>query len=311
MIDFDKEDLLFLAPLAGYTDLPFREVVKKFGADVTVSEMISSNALVYNSAKTLKMLEKSSCEVPYIVQIAGNNEKIIKEAVLILNDMPGIDGIDLNCGCPVPKVVRQGSGSALLKDLSKMSKIIKTIKKNSNKRYTSVKARLGFDSKIAKEIAITCENSGADFLTLHARTRSDGYKSDRIDYNEIKEAKEVLNIPLIANGNVVNLKSYKNIKNITKADGVMIGRGAIGNPWIFYQIKNDIQILKKEKIQEIVLEHFERMLDFYGEKATGIFRKHLHTYSKNFADATAFRDKVNRVEDPFVLKQYIKSFFAS
>jgi len=246
MIDFDKEDLLFLSPLAGYTDLPFREVVKKFGADVTVSEMISSNALVYNSAKTLKMLEKSSDEVPFIVQIAGNNEKIIKEAVLILNDIPGIDGIDLNCGCPVPKVVRQGSGSALLKDLPKMSKIIETIKKNSNKRYTSVKARLGFDSKIAKEIAITCENSGADFLTLHARTRSDGYKSNKIDYNEIKKAKEVLNIPLVANGNV-----------------------------------------------------------------TGIFRKHLHVYSKNFADATAFRDKVNRVEDPLVLKQYIKSFFIS
>jgi len=125
---------------------------------------------------------------------------------LILNDIPGIDGIDLNCGCPVPKVVRQGSGSALLKDLPKMSKIIETIKKNSNKRYTSVKARLGFDSKIAKEIAITCENSGADFLTLHARTRSDGYKSNKIDYNEIKKAKEVLNIPLIAKNHIKILK---------------------------------------------------------------------------------------------------------
>ncbi len=311
MIDFKQKNLLFLAPLAGYTDLPFRQVVKRFGADVTVSEMISSNALVYNSKKTLKMLEKSPKETPYIIQIAGNDENIIKKAVLMLNDMEGIDGIDLNCGCPVPKVVRQGAGSALLKDLSKMSKLIGIIKKYSNKRYTSVKTRLGFTEKIPQDIAKICEESGADFVTFHARTRSDGYKSDRVDYEAIRRAKEVISIPLIANGNIVDLNSYRRVKKITGADAVMIGRGAVGNPWIFYQIKNDLEKVDKSTIREIVLLHFETMLEFYQDKAVGIFRKHLHTYSKNFPNATIFRDKVNRTEDSKMVKMYIEEFFTN
>ncbi len=309
MIDFKQENLLFLAPLAGYTDLPFRQVVKKFGADVTVSEMISSNALVYNSQKTLKMLKKSPEETPYIVQIAGSDEDVIKKAVLMLNDMEGIDGIDLNCGCPVPKVVKQGAGSALLKDLPKMSRLIKTIKKYSNKRYTSVKSRLGFDKKIATQIVKVCEESGADFVTFHARLRSDGYKSDRVDYDEIRRAKEATNIPLIANGNITDLKSYKIIKKTTNADAVMIGRGAVGNPWIFYQIKNNLDFVDKKTIKEIVAMHFESMLEFYQDKAVGIFRKHLHTYSKNFPNATIFRDKINRIEDKELIRRYIEEFF--
>jgi len=310
MIDFKQENLLFLAPLAGYTDSPFREVVKKFGADVTISEMISSNALIYNSKKTLKMVEKFPGETPYIVQIAGNDEEVIKKAVLKLNEMEGIDGIDLNCGCPAPKVVKHGSGSALLKDLPKMSRLIKTIKKYSNKRYTSVKSRLGFDKKIPKEIAIVCEESGADFVTFHARTKRDGYKSDRIDYEVLKEAKEAINIPLIVNGNITDPFSYKKAKSITNADGAMIGRGATGNPWIFYQIKNGLDVVKKDTIKEIVLAHFDAMLKFYGERAVGIFRKHLHLYSKNFPNATAFRDRVNRITDPLLMRESIEEFFS-
>ena len=309
MIDFSKKDLLFLAPLAGFTDLPFRQVVKKFGVDVTVSEMISSNALVYHSKKSYKMLEKAPNEIPYIVQIAGSNIEIIKKAVLILNEIEGIDGIDLNCGCPVPKVVKQGSGSALLNDLPKMGKIIETIKKYSNKRYTSVKTRLGFSAKKPKEIAKVCEDSGADFVTFHARTRSDGYKKERIDYIALKEAKEVLSIPLVANGDITTLERYNNVKKITGAEAVMIGRGAVGNPWIFYQIKNSLKTVEKEKIKEIVLEHFDSMLSFYGKRAVGIFRKHIHSYSKNFPNATSFRDKINRIEDPILIKKYINDFF--
>ncbi len=124
-LDF-SQPLLVLAPLAGYTDLPFRSVVKKFGVDLTVSEMISSNALVYNSAKTLKMIEKSPAEDPYFVQLSGNKAELIRDAVLILNDMPGIDGIDLNCGCPAPKVFNHGSGSNLLGDLPKLVEILST-----------------------------------------------------------------------------------------------------------------------------------------------------------------------------------------
>ncbi len=309
MIDFSKKDLLFLAPLAGFTDLPFRQVVKKFGVDVTVSEMISSNALVYNSKKTYKMLEKAQNETPYIVQIAGSDIEIIKKAVLILNEIEGIDGIDLNCGCPVPKVVKQGSGSALLKDLPKMGKIIETIKKYSNKRYTSVKSRLGFSTKNHKEIAKVCEESGADFVTFHARTRSDAYKKERIDYEALREVKEAISIPLVANGDINTFERYKEVKKITEADAIMIGRGAVGNPWIFYQIKNSLESVEKEKIKEIVLEHFENMLEFYGERAVGIFRKHIHSYSKNFPNATVFRDKINRVENPLLIKEYIDDFF--
>jgi len=309
MINFSKKDILFLAPLAGFTDLPFRKVVKKFGADVTISEMISSNALVYNSKKTYKMLEKASNETPYIVQIAGSDIDIIKHAVQILNDIDGIDGIDLNCGCPVPKVVKQGSGSALLKDLPKMGKIIETIKKYSNKRYTSVKSRLGFSDKKPDIIAKICENSGADFITFHARTRSDAYKKERIDYESIARAKEAVDIPLVANGDITTLEKYKEVKSITHADAVMIGRGAVGNPWIFYQIKNNLEIIQKEKIKEIVSEHFENMLEFYGERAVGIFRKHIHSYSKNFPNATIFRDKINRIDNPEIVKEYINQFF--
>ncbi len=310
MIDFSKKDLLFLAPLAGFTDLPFRQVVKKFGADVTVSEMISSNALVYNSKKTYKMLEKAPNETPYIVQIAGNDIEVIKKAVMILNDIDGIDGIDLNCGCPVPKVVKQGSGSALLNDLPKMGKIIETIKKYSDKQYTSVKSRLGFSEKKPGEIAKVCEDSGADFVTFHARTRSDAYKKERIDYESIAKAKQAISIPLVANGDITTLETYKEVKKITGADAIMIGRGAVGNPWIFYQIKNSLNKVEKEKIKEIVLEHFESMLNFYGERAVGIFRKHIHSYSKNFPNATIFRDKVNRAEDPLLIKEYINEFFS-
>ena len=311
MIDFSKKDLLFLAPLAGFTDLPFRGVVKKFGADVTISEMISSNALVYSSKKTYKMIKKAKNETPFIVQIAGNNKEIVKEAVLILNEIEGIDGIDLNCGCPVPKVVKQGSGSALLNDLSKMAKIIETIKVNSNKKYTSVKSRLGFNEKNAPKIAKICEDSGADFVVFHGRTRSDGYKKDRIDYNEIKAAKKAVKIPIIANGEIDSFEKYKYVKNLTNADAIMIGRGAIGNPWIFYQIKKGVKELKKEKIKEIVIEHFDSMVEFYGERGVLLFRKHIHSYSKNFPYAASFRDKFNKIKDVKVARESILDFFSS
>ncbi len=307
-IDFDK-GILALAPLAGFTDLPFRSLVKKFGADLTYSEMISSNALVYNSPKTLKMLEKSPLETPYIVQIAGSNLEVIKEAVLMLNDTEGIDGIDLNCGCPVPKVVSQDAGSALLKDLPKMGKIIETIKKHSNKRYTSVKTRLGFDTKIPAQVAKLIEDSGADFMAIHGRTRSGGYKA-QVDYEAIAKAKDAVSIPVIANGDITSFEVAKRVKEITGCNSLMIGRGAIGNPWIFYQIKNNLEIVKKEKIKEIVLEHFDNMVSFYGERGVIMFRKHLHTYSKGLPNASSFRDKINKIDDIDKARESIEEFFS-
>lgn len=309
-IDFSKKDIVMLAPLAGYTDLPFRTLAKEFGADITVSEMISSNALKYNSSRTLKMIEKSSNESPYIVQIAGSDLEVIKDAVLILNDYDGIDGIDLNCGCPVPKIVSQNAGSSLLTDLPQMSRIIETIKKYSNKEYTSVKSRLGFNEKIAADIAKSAQSAGADFITFHGRTRAGKYKAP-IDYTPIKEAKEAVDIPVIANGDITSLEIAKHVRSYTGCDGIMIGRGAVGNPWIFYQIKNNLNHVEKEKIQEIVLRHYDLMYNFYGDKGVSIFRKHLHTYSKGFPAASEFRDKINRISDYAILREIISQFFSS
>jgi len=307
MLNFDQ-GIYALAPLAGYTDLPFRSLIKKFGADLTVSEMISANALVYNSKKTFEMLKKSPLEIPYIVQIAGSQPEVIKKAVEILNNIEGIDGIDLNCGCPVPKVVCQNAGSSLLQDLSSLERIIETIKKYSNKRYTSAKVRLGFNEKIPDKIAIACERAGADFLSIHGRTRSGKYKAE-VDYEAIARAREAVNIPIIANGDITGVQKAHQVRDITGCKSLMIGRGAVGNPWIFYQLKNNLETVSKDMIKEIVLEHFDNMISFYGKKGATIFRKHLHTYSKGFPEATAFRDRVNRIEDVDKMRVTIEEFF--
>jgi tRNA-dihydrouridine synthase B len=307
-IEFSKKEALFLAPLAGYTDLPFRSLAKEFGADVTVSEMISANALRYHSKKTLKMVEKSPIETPYIVQLAGSDQESIREAVEILNDIEGIDGIDLNCGCPVPKVIGQDAGSALLKDLPKMAKLVETIKKYSNKNYTSVKSRLGFNEKIPKEIVKTAESAGADFIVFHGRTRAGKYKAP-VDYEAIREAKEISNIPVIANGDIRSIQDLKEVKKLTGCDGVMIGRGAIGKPWIFYQIKKGSMDISKEEIGKIALRHFDLMVEFYGKKGVVMFRKHIHNYSKGLPNAGEFRDKINRVDAVSESRSLIERFF--
>ncbi len=307
-IDFTNKPLYFLAPLAGLTDLPFRSVVKKFGVDVTVSEMISSNALAYGSKKTNKMLEKSSLEDPYSIQIAGSDPEIIRRAIDVINKLDGIDCIDLNCGCPVPKVVNNLQGSALLTDLKKMSNAIKTIKKYSNKEYTSVKIRLGFSEKNHLEIAKICEDSGADFIAVHGRTRSGKFKAS-VDYDAIAEIKSSLNIPVIANGDIDSKEKANWVLDYTKCDGIMIGRGAVGRPWIFKEIKDNVDI-SKDLITDVVLEHFYQMINFYGEYGVVLFRKHLHTYSKyGYQGASEFRDLINRVKDVNEAKDIIENFF--
>lgn len=305
MIDFSKKPL-FLAPLAGFSDLPLRSVVKRFGCDVSVSEMISANALVYDSAKSIQMLKKSPNETPYIVQIAGSDIENIKKAVEIINKFNDIDGIDLNCGCPVPKVVRQFSGSALLKDLDLLKRILQTIKSVSNKKLLSAKVRLGFDEKIPALIAKACEDSGVDYIAIHGRTRVGGY-SAQVDYGAIKIAKQAVKIPVIANGDI-DATNAQEVLELTGADGLMIGRASIGKPWIFQEIKNKSGINDDLK-KQIILAHFDAMLEYYGDQGAYIFRKHLHQYSKGMSEASSFRDEINRTEDINLMRKKIENFF--
>jgi len=314
-LDFSKP-LFALAPLAGFTDLPFRSVVKKFGADLTVSEMISSNALAFQNKRTIKMLEKSSLESPYSIQIAGSDQEIIKKAVEFINMQDGVDIIDLNCGCPAPKVVNNLQGSSLLTDLPTMAKTIRTIKKYSNKEFTSVKMRLGFDSKNHIEIARICEDNGADFIAVHGRTKAGKYKAE-VDYDAIKEIKKAISIPVIANGDITTPQKAKWVLEYTEANGIMVGRGAVGRPWIFELMKNHIYNIGEDKptpklIQKVVLEHFDQMIAHYGDYGAIIFRKHLHTYSKaGYSGASKFRDLVNRIEDVKEMRDFTKEFFYS
>jgi len=308
-LSFDNP-IYVLAPLAGFTDLPFRSVVKKFGADLTVSEMLSSNALAHGSTKTLHMIEKSPNEDPYSVQIAASEIDMARRAVEVLNEKDGIDIIDLNCGCPVPKVVGHGSGSSLLLDLPLMGEIIKTIKDTSNKNLTTVKIRLGFEKKNHIDIAKVVEDSGADFLAVHGRTRAGKFKAE-VDYDAIREIKESVNIPVIANGDIDSYEKAKWVLEHTGADGVMIGRGAVGAPWIFHQLKTGTKYIDKNIKHDIIMEHFDKMIEFYGKHGVAMFRKHTHTYSKGYRGASALRNNVNSIVDIQEYRTVIDDFFST
>ena len=308
-IDFSKH-LYALAPLAGFTDLPFRSVVKKFGVDLTVSEMISANSLVANEKKVSRMLAKSPIEEPFSVQIAGSNLDTVKRAVEIINRYEGIESIDLNCGCPAPKVVGNLQGSALLSDLDQMGRVIETIKRYSHKPYTSVKMRLGFNEKDHVRIAKVAESAGADFIAVHGRTRKGRYK-EAVDYDAIGEVKAAVSIPVIANGDITSVQKARWVLEYTKADGVMIGRAAVKAPWIFAQIKKGLEYPTSELICSVVLEHFEKMIEHYGEYGAVIFRKNLHAYSKaGYKGASEFRDRINRITDVGQMREEIGAFFS-
>ena len=306
-ISFDSP-LYVLAPLAGFTDLPFRSVVKKFGVDLTVSEMISSNALAHGSQKTLKMLEKSHLEDPYSVQISASDPEIARRAVEELNKQEGIDVIDLNCGCPVPKVFGHGSGSALLDDLPRLTEILRTIKEHSNKSTLTAKIRLGVTEKNHVQIAQEIEATGVDFLAVHGRTRAGKFKAP-VDYDAIAEIKEAVSIPVIANGDIDSFEKAQWVLEHTKCDGIMIGRGAVGAPWIFHQLKTGSSDIDTALKHTIIMEHYDKMIEFYGPHGVAMFRKHTHTYSKGYAGASVMRDKVNHISDIVEYRKVLDDFF--
>ncbi|MGX3098911.1 tRNA dihydrouridine synthase [Helicobacter sp. 23-1046] len=299
-----------LAPLAGYTDLPFRSVVKRFGADITVSEMTSAHALVFNPKKTLPLIAKSPNETPYSVQIAGSKKDIITKAVEILNTQQDIDIIDLNCGCPAPKVANHGNGSGLLQNLQLLVEIANLIKEKSNKKYVSLKLRLGFDKKIPLEIANALNDTNVDFVVIHGRTRMDKYKAERIDYDSIALIRRHIAIPLIANGEIKSPKDARRVMDICGAQGVMIGRAAVSAPWIFWQIKHNTDELPPIVKRDIVLEHFDKMIESYGERGAIIFRKNCHAYSKGERNASEFRTIINSTTTPSQMREVIERFFS-
>jgi tRNA-dihydrouridine synthase B len=306
MLPFDYP-ILALAPLAGYTDLPFRKVVKKYEADWTISEMINANALVYENEKTIKMIQKNPNEKPYSVQIAANSPQIAQKAVEILNRYDFVDGIDLNLGCPVKKAIKSGYGGILLTQPKKVASIVETIAKTHNKKFFSVKMRIGFEQINGVEIAKIVQENGADILTIHGRSVKQLYKG-KASYEEIAKIKSFAKIPILANGDIDSFQKYQEVIDFTKCDGVMIGRGAIGKPWIFKEIREGRDVTKDEK-KEVIIEHLKAMVEWYGEYGVVLFRKHLHTYSKGYKGASDFRKKINSVTSSKVVLEMIEELF--
>lgn len=333
-----------LAPMAGFSDKPLRAVIKSLGADITVSEMISIHALVYDNAKTLKMLEANADEHPYALQLSGSKEDIMREAVLRVNELDFVDILDFNCGCPAPKVVNNGNGSALLKDLDKMVRLVNLMKEVSNKPVT-LKLRTGFDKAIPNEIAAALSECPVEYCVVHGRTKVAGYRSDRIEYESIRIIKEQSGKKIIANGDL-GAHNIIDVLGHTGADGAMIGRNALKTPWLFYDLRHNFSALKRaSKVAKergialhelgdahkllgadtlagyeikrpfskgaIVARHFKEMRLFYGARASVLFRKSLHLYARGMVDASEFRARINTIVDNDEMALAISDFFGT
>ncbi len=269
---------LILAPMAGYTDVAFREICKQCGAALTVTEMVSAKALLYKSSKTEDLLVTSNLENPTCVQLFGHEPEVF-EQVVKFECLQKFDIIDLNMGCPAPKIFKNGDGSALLKDINLAQKVISACVKNTNKPIT-VKFRLGVDenSNVATEFAKACEEAGASLISVHGRFTSQGY-SGSVNLEEIARVKQSVKIPVVTNGDVVNKQTYLNALKQTGCDGVMIGRGALGNPFVFCEILGKTNPFTKK---EAIFKHYNMLFGLYDNTTVLLnMRKHLAQYLKN------------------------------
>lgn len=305
---------IILAPMAGITDRPFRIIAKEYGAGLVLTEMISSKAIFYNDKKTKKMLNMKDEKRPISVQIFGNDVEAIKVAVEYINNFADI--IDINMGCPAPKIVKNGDGSALLKDLTLAEKVIKAAVEVSDVPIT-VKFRKGWDNKniVATEFAQMAESAGAKMLTIHGRTREE-YYSGTVDLDIIREVKKTVTIPVIGNGDIKTVEDAKKMFQYTNVDGIMIGRATIGNPWFIRDVIEFLrdeehyrpkQISTEEKLN-VVLKHLNLLIEEKGELvAVKEMRKHIAHYVKNMPNATSIREKVNTIEDKKTLEETLRS----
>lgn len=295
---------VFLAPMAGVTDISFRGLCKEQGCGLVYTEMVSAKALYYGSDNTKKLLRISEEEKPVAVQIFGNDPDIMAKVVEEnFNSRDDICIVDVNMGCPAPKIVKNGEGSALMKDPKLAAEIIKKLKGVSSKPVTA-KFRRGFDDDNlnAVEFALALEDAGADAIAIHGRTRKQMYEG-KADWNIIKEIKEKVNIPVIGNGDVFTPEDALNMKKLTNCDAIMVARGSMGNPWIFKQIQRVLEgkelkeITPEEKI-DMCIRHYELAIKNDGyHKAIREMRKHASWYIKGLPNCTELRNKMNTLED--------------
>ena len=306
---------LVLAPMAGVTDLAFRQICRELGAGLTVTEMVSAKALCYQDRKTRSLLRLGPGEHPAGVQIFGSDAACMAEAACMAAELSGADFIDINMGCPVGKVVSNGDGSALMKNPLLAGEIIEKTARAIQKPVT-VKIRKGFDDTCinAVEIAKIIEDAGGKAVAVHGRTREQ-YYSGKADWDIIRQVKEAVSIPVIGNGDVVDAASAEALVEQTGCDGIMIGRGAEGNPWIFKQIlhyRETGETLAKptqHEVKEMMLRHARMQVEYKGG-AIGIreMRKHVAWYTAGFPHSAKLRAAINQVESLQELEQMLNEW---
>ena len=298
---------LFLAPLSGYTNYPMRVLCRRYGAELAYTEMLSSTGLVRNERNTKRLLERPENDRPLIAQIFGSNPNEMAHAAKILENK-GFDGIDINMGCPVRKVVLKGAGAALMKEPETAGRIVEEVCKMV-KIPVSVKMRSGWDSNClnADELAPKLVSAGASAVILHPRTREDMYKNTPA-WQMFQKVRAILNVPVIASGDIKQPEDIIRLKSIG-ADAFMIGRAAVGRPWIFSELSGNAPPSLNEK-SDVIIEHLDMLCSYLGQhKAVRYMRKFISSYVRGMEGASAFRQRACMIEDNAEFRIFVKEFF--